>query len=181
MLRNRRKGPDFSRDFVGTNRSWSAGFEDGIGGFEDAMNGAFFDPLFAEPVLDVAAGKFFPRQSERLTADERDGFGLNLANVARSKFVAVAHYHHFIGVPQNNVGDFMEGRTVRKIRLGRDCESSLMGIPLNIAVGVCERLTIDHQMMTGLSFAPLRNYQWNVFGARGADPKTPAVPSSKRP
>jgi hypothetical protein len=89
------------KESAGLNQ-FSAGFENGVGGFEDAMHALLGDFLAMKPVLDIAPAEFRTGQTQGFTADQGDTLGLHFAEIAWCLFVAVAHPLQFLGVTEHD-------------------------------------------------------------------------------
>src|SRR5258706_2404407 len=107
--RGRRSRPSSPRLLV-----WLRGarFENLIRDFEHSLRGPFRDRVArAPPRLDVAAAVLDTRQIKRGAAQERDCFGLTLAEAARG-LLAVGLLA-FRGVTEPHVRQFVKRRLVR--------------------------------------------------------------------
>ena len=88
-------------------RCGNSRFQNGSSGGKDArrvMVGDLF--LGFQPMLDVATAELGSVEPQRFATDECDGFRFHLAQMAGSVFGV--HELFGSGVPENNVGDFVE-------------------------------------------------------------------------
>src|SRR2546427_2285446 len=107
------------------------------------MHALLGDHLAMKPVLNVTPAELCAGQTQAFATDQGHTFGLDLANIARRLFIAIAQALQLFGVTENDVGRFMEQRSMWHERDGRDRNLPSMGISLTIAIRVTERHAID--------------------------------------
>ena len=95
----------------GIHLSRVAGAKNLVGGVEDALRRTFANGLSMTPGLDIASAEFRSGKSQRLAAQQCDGFGLNFANFSGCNLRILEFM--LIAVSENHVTGFVEHRFMR--------------------------------------------------------------------
>ncbi len=108
-------------------------FQNGSGSGEDAARALVWNFLFSfQPVLDVATAEFRTVEAKRFATDECHGFRFDLADMHGGLFAI--HQLFGGGMPENDVGYFVEGRFMRECGDGAYGDFACSRKALNVAI-----------------------------------------------